>query len=84
MPSNLHTIRPDGTELMPITTFGPGETRASHPSWTADGRIIFTDVTGAADERQSPAFIGADGSGLQILTGLENLVHSRLRPVSNR
>jgi Tol biopolymer transport system component len=79
-PSNLFTIRPDGTELTQITTFGAREDRATQPSWTHDGRIIFTYVSGKAHDQQRPAFINVDGSGLEVLTQLENLVHSRLRP----
>lgn len=79
-PSNLFTIRPDGTERTQLTDFGPGEDRATQPSWTSDGRILFTYISGEHDETQRLAFIDADGTGLEILDGLENLVHARLRP----
>ena len=81
-PSNLYTIRPDGTELTPVTTFGPGGDRPSQPTWTPDGRIIFT-YTRATDGKKRPAFINADGSGLEVVNGPENLnlEHSRLRPI---
>jgi len=79
-PSNLYTIRPDGSERTQLTHFGPGEDRATQPSWTSDGRIIFTHVTGEIDGTQRPAFLSADGSGLEIVDAPENLVHSRLRP----
>jgi len=86
-PSNLFTIRPDGTELTQITNFGGGEDRASQPTWTRDGRIIFTHITGANDEQLTVAFIEADGSGLEIavgtdLVGAGNRPHPRLRPVA--
>jgi Tol biopolymer transport system component len=85
-PSNLYTIRPDGAELTQITAFGPDEERASQPSWTLDGRIIFTYVTGTEDQQRSVAFINADGSGLEIAAGPRavgagNRPHPRLRPV---
>lgn len=80
-PSNLFAIRPDGTGLTQLTNFGAGEDRATQPSWTHDGRIIFTYVSGDHDQRQQIAFINPDGTGLERLEGLENLVHSRLRPV---
>jgi dipeptidyl aminopeptidase/acylaminoacyl peptidase len=35
-PSNLYTIRPDGSHLTPLTTFAKGETRAVQPSWTPE------------------------------------------------
>lgn len=81
-PSNLYTIRPDGSDRVQLTTFGPGEDRATQPSWTSDGRVIFTYVSGEHDETQRPAFIDADGTGLEILDGLENLVYPRLQPTA--
>lgn len=85
-PSNLFTVRPDGTELTPITDYGPGEERATQPSWTPDGRIVFDHVTGVDDELGTVAFIDADGSGLEIVAdtgvvGVGNRPHPRLRPV---
>jgi Tol biopolymer transport system component len=83
-PSNLFTVRSDGTQLTQVTDFGPGEERASQPTWALDGRIIFTYVTGADDEQRNIAFINVDGSGLEILSatvGLGNRPHPRLRPV---
>ena len=85
-PSNLATIRVDGTDLTQVTDYGAGEDRASQPSWTSDGRIIFTSITGVDDERLSVAFINADGSGLEVAVGsgavgLGNRPHPRLRPV---
>jgi Tol biopolymer transport system component len=79
-PSNLYTMRPDGSDRTQLTDFGPGEDRATQPTWTGDGRILFTYVSGMQDEIQRPAFINADGTGLEILDGLEDLVYPRLRP----
>lgn len=86
-PSNLFTMRPDGTGLTQITDYGPGEDRATQPSWTSDGRIIFTHITGAADEQLTVAFMDADGSNLETavsssLVGRGNRPHPRLRPLS--
>lgn len=83
--SNLFTVRGDGTELTQITDFGPGGERATQPSWTSDGRIIFTHITGTDDEQLTVAFIGADGSDLEIavgsnVVGTGNRPHPRLRP----
>jgi WD40 repeat protein len=85
-PSNLFTVRSDGSKLSQITDYGPGKERASQPTWTADGRIIFDHITGANDERGTVAFIKSDGSGLEIAVGNEfigesNRPHPRLRPV---
>ena len=81
-PSNIFTIRPDGSDRTQLTDFGPGEDRATQPSWTSDGRILYTHVSGETDGIQRPAFMDADGSGVQIVDAPENLVHSRLRPTS--
>ncbi len=84
--TNIFTIRPDGTERKPVTTFGPGEARAAQPTWTTDGRIMFAYITGDADEDRAVATIDADGSNLQIVLGPElvgpsNRPYPRLRPV---
>jgi hypothetical protein len=85
-PSNLFTVRSDGSKLTQITDYGPGKERASQPTWTADGRIIFDHITGANDERGTVAIINSDGSSLEIAVGNEfigesNRPHPRLRPV---
>ena len=84
-PSNLFTVRSDGSKLSQITDYGPGKERATQPTWTADGRIIFDHITGAKDERGTVAFINSDGSGLEIAVGNEfvggGIPHPRLRPV---
>ena len=86
MNRNTATIRPDGSALTQITQFGPGEARASQPTWTSDGRIIFTHVTGADDSDREVALVNADGSGLTIAASAEavgefNRPHPRMRPV---
>ena len=85
-PSDLFTVRSDGSKLSQITDYGPGKERATQPTWTADGRIIFDHITGANDESGTVAFINADGSGLEIAVGNEFIggggrPHPRLRPV---
>ena len=85
-PSNLFTVRSDGSKLSQITDYASGKERASQPTWTADGRIIFDHITGANDERGTIAFINSDGSGLAIALGNEfigesNRPRPRLRPV---
>jgi Tol biopolymer transport system component len=85
-PTNLFTIRPDGTDRRPVTDYGPGEERATQPTWTSDGRIIFTYVTGIDDLDRAIAQIDADGSNLDILiepqlVGSGNRPHPRLRPL---
>jgi hypothetical protein len=85
-PTNIFTIRPDGTERKSVTTFGPGEARAAQPTWMSDGRIMFAYITGDADEHRAVATIDADGSDLQIVlepavVGTHNRPYPRLRPV---
>ena len=85
-PSNLFTVRADGSDLTQITEFGAGAERASQPTWTADGRIIFTYITGSDDGTLDLAFVNADGTGLDVLSvatevGTGNRPHARLRPV---
>ena len=61
-PSNLYTIRPDGSGQTALTSFGKGEQRATQPTWTSDGsRIIFTLVgqQAAFDSPREAAFIVA-------------------------
>lgn len=82
-PSNLYTIRPDGSDLVQLTKFGVGETRAVQPTWTPEGDgIIFTAVEGTGDGHPTMAIIQRDGSGLQSATSSGPMFgsHPRLRP----
>jgi Tol biopolymer transport system component len=86
--SNLFTVRPDGSALTQLTSFGPGEDRATQPFWTPNGqRIIFTWATGSAtggvDYPATVGFVDADGANLtQGLTAADPILvtHPRLRP----
>jgi TolB protein len=56
--SNLHRVRPDGSELEQLTTYENGE-RASQPRVTPDGEwILFTGVT---SEGYLPMLMPAEG-----------------------
>jgi Tol biopolymer transport system component len=82
-PSNLYTIRPDGTAMRQLTHYTEGQTRAVQPSWTPDGtRIIFTAVEGTGFGKPTMAIIGRDGKGLQSATASGPMfgTHPRLRP----
>ena len=55
---DLYTIRPDGSEMRRLTT----DDRATWPSWTADGRILFTRLPGGAGGAPGWWTMDADGS----------------------
>ena len=80
-PSNLYTIKPDGSGLTRLTSFGKADQRATQPTWTPDGsRIIFTLVGQQADfdNPRHAAFIEGNGSDI-VDVGLA-ATHPRLRP----
>jgi Tol biopolymer transport system component len=80
-PSNLYTIKPDGSGQTALTKFGRAEQRATQPTWTPDGsRIIFTLVGQLAgmDNPRQAAFIEMDGS--EIVEIEVAATHPRLRP----
>ena len=81
-PSNLYTIKPDGSGQTALTSFGKAEQRATQPTWTPDGsRIIFTLVGQQAaglDNPREAAFIERNGSNL-VDIGV-GATHPRLRP----
>jgi Tol biopolymer transport system component len=82
-PSNLYTIKSDGSGLTALTSFARAEQRATQPTWTPDGlRIIFTLVGQDAgfDNPRHAAFIDANGSNVVDL-GVA-ATHPRLRPGS--
>lgn len=82
-PSNLFTVRPDGSDITQLTEFGAGETRAVLPTWTPDGaQIIFTAVEGSGFGDPTMAIIQRDGSGLQSATSSGPMfgITPRLRP----
>ncbi len=86
--TNLYTIRPDGTDLRQVTSYGDLEVRATFPTWTPDGRADQLQLCradhrrpGAATEgHRQLAFIKPDGSGLRVVPGV-NGVEPRLRPL---
>jgi Tol biopolymer transport system component len=82
-PSNLYTIRPDGSRLTEVTQFAKGKSRAVQPTWTPDGtRIIFTAVEGTGFGNPTMATILPDGTGMTSATTSGPMfgTHPRLRP----
>lgn len=81
-PSNLYTVRADGTDLTQLTTYGRADQRATQPTWTPDGtRILFTLVgqgAGGFDTPRHAAYVDEDGEALVVLA--PEATHPRLRP----
>jgi Tol biopolymer transport system component len=83
-PSRLYTVRPDGSDLAPLTA-ADAAFRAVQPSWTPDGRsVVFTRVTGTGFGDPAMAMVLADGTGLEPATGASWLfgTHPRIRPTA--
>jgi Tol biopolymer transport system component len=78
--SDLYTIQPNGKELTAITTNAVGGPVVRGPSWTPDGRILFSRLAApTAEERLR--LIGADGTGEGSATGTTVTVgEGRWRP----
>ena len=75
-PADLFTIKPDGTQMTPLTAEGPAANSAGQPSWTPEGRIIFTyRPPGMASQ---PAVINPDGSNFESIDLYAT--HPRERP----
>jgi Tol biopolymer transport system component len=80
-PSNLYTVKPDGSGMTALTSYGAAAERATQPSWTPDGgRILFTLVgqDPTFDNPRHAAFIDAGGANLVKIPG--SATHPRLRP----
>jgi hypothetical protein len=65
---DIYTMRPDGSDVRRLTT----DVRSIAPSWTADGRILFTRFSTAADARDSGWWtMDADGTNPAKLVSTE-------------
>ena len=62
-PGDIYTIRPDGSDLRRLTT---GD-KASWPSWTPDGRLMFTRLPGSSGGAAGWWTMDADGSNQAAL-----------------
>jgi Tol biopolymer transport system component len=93
-PSDLYTVKPDGTGLTQLTHNPSGTTLirnrtasgplSAQPTWSPDGTsIIFVQVDGNTWPGWATAVMDADGSGLRTAVGTDFVVgtHPRLRPV---
>jgi WD40 repeat protein len=80
-PSNLYTIRSDGTSLTAVTDNHVGGVIVRGPTWTSDGRIMFGRLNGPGAP-ELLTVIGADGTGEASATGrVETAGEGRWRPV---
>jgi Tol biopolymer transport system component len=67
---DLYTIRPDGSDLQRLTTDG----LATAPTWTADGRILFTRGSrGAGDGEAGWWTMDADGANSAFLASVATI-----------
>ncbi len=79
--SNLYTMRSDGSNTTAITQNRVGEAIVRAPSWTSDGRILFSKLADPADEEHL-MLIKATGLGEVSATGdVVTLGEGRWRPV---
>jgi Tol biopolymer transport system component len=79
--SELYTMRPDGSGVHALTSYGPDGPRATQPRWTSDGNaILYTRLSQAELPRQIWV-ISADGSvDLPVLTSKSIYTHPVLQP----
>ncbi len=80
VPSDLYTVRSDGSDLTRVTDEPVGETAVRAPSWTPDGRILYSRLANltAGEELR---IINADGTGDVSATGsVVTLGEGRWRP----
>lgn len=78
-PTDLYTIRPDGTDLVRLTHRAPGEPKLGGPTWTrADPPILGTLIKGGG--RFTLAALEADGTGLIELVGADGAPFSGAHP----
>jgi TolB protein len=79
--SELYTMRPDGSEVRALTSYGPDGPRATQPRWTPDGKaILYTRLSQAALPREIWV-INGDGTGdVPVLDTKSIYTHPVLQP----
>jgi dipeptidyl aminopeptidase/acylaminoacyl peptidase len=67
--SNVYTLRSDGTGLKQVTTNPVGGAIARAPSWTSDGRILYSTIPKAGSTDERLRIMSATGTGDASATG---------------
>jgi Tol biopolymer transport system component len=79
--SELYTIRPDGSGMVPLTSYGPDGPRATQPRWTPDGTAILYTRLSRSQLPRHIWVLTADGSvDLPVLDSEDIYTHPVLRP----
>jgi TolB protein len=79
--SELYTMRPDGSGMHALTSYGPHGPRATQPRWTPDGNAILYTRLGQSQLPRHIWVISADGSiDVQVLTSKSIYTHPVLQP----
>ena len=67
--ADVYTVKPDGTAFTQVTDHGVGGPIARAPSWTPDGRILYSRLGKAGGADEPLRVIAADGTGDASATG---------------
>jgi TolB protein len=68
-PSELYTMRPDGSGIKALTSNGEDGPRATEPRWTPDGKaILYVRETHAGTQRSIWVIDGTGGTDAPVLT----------------
>jgi Tol biopolymer transport system component len=79
--SELYTMRPDGSGMHALTSYGPTGPRATQPRWTPDGHAILYTRLGQSELPRHIWAISADGSvDVPVLTSKSIYTHPVLQP----
>ncbi len=81
--SELYTMRPDGSGMHALTSYGENGPRATQPRWTPDGKaILYTRVTQTGSPRHIWVIDRKGRTDVPVLTALDIYTHPVLQPGS--
>jgi TolB protein len=79
--SELYTMRPDGSKMRKLTSYGKDGPRATQPRWTPDGKaILYTRVTQAGFPRHIWVINRKGSTDVPVLTKKSIYTHPVLQP----